>query len=88
MGLTQEEVATIFGFKGVGRISCWEQGVSTPGLVNCIKLAALYSTWVDGLYIDLVREIRKDVQTRFQKWLDDKDKQKRIAHSRRIYGEK
>jgi len=79
-GLTQKEAGAILGVTSGSQISSWEQGVSTPNLVNCIKLAALYSTWVDGLYIDLVREIRTDVSIELQKWMDNKGRKKRTGN--------
>ena len=77
-GLTQREVSTILGFKSASKICRWENGVATPSLVSCIKLAVLYSTWVDGLYIDLVREIRTEVHTQVALWMDHKDGIKKI----------
>jgi len=85
-GLTQKEAGAILGVASGSQISGWEQGVSTPNLVNCIKLAALYSTWVDGLYIDLIREIRTEVRADLQKWMDAKDKTKGIRNRQRHHG--
>jgi transcriptional regulator with XRE-family HTH domain len=51
-GLTQREVARILGFTNVSSLSRWEHGVCLPSVMNMFRLAALYRTLVDALYID------------------------------------
>lgn len=60
-GLSQKDVAKILGFKTASRISRWENGDSFPNLVNAVRLAALYRNMVDGIFGDLVREVREEV---------------------------
>ena len=60
-GLKQKEVAKILGLKNSSIISRWEKGVCFPNPVNLFKLAALYRTLVDALFIDLIRMLKKDL---------------------------
>ena len=60
-GLTQKEVSLILGFKNEGIVSQWEIGRSLPKTVNVLKLAVLYRTMADALFIDLRRELQKDI---------------------------
>lgn len=64
MGLKQKDVANILGLKGTSMISRWEKGVCLPELLNSLKLALLYRTMIDALYIDLVREMREELRSR------------------------
>jgi transcriptional regulator with XRE-family HTH domain len=52
-GLKQKEVAEILGLKSSSIISRWEKGFCLPSLLNAFKLALLYGTMVDALFIDL-----------------------------------
>lgn len=63
-GLKQKDVAKILGLKGTSMISRWEKGVCLPELLNSLKLALLYRTMIDALYIDLVREMREELRLR------------------------
>jgi transcriptional regulator with XRE-family HTH domain len=63
-GLKQAEVAKILGFSDIGCISRWEQGHCIPSPLNLFRLAALYRTLVDALYIDVLRTIRQEVCSR------------------------
>ena len=72
IGLTQTEVAKILGFKTSDRISLWERGKCLPNLINCIKLSAVYSTMMDALYIELVREIRAEILKETQKFMKNR----------------
>lgn len=71
-GLTQTEVAKILGFKTSDRISLWERGICLPNLINCIKLAALYNTMIDALYMDFVREMRAEMFRKTQKQMSSR----------------
>jgi len=58
-GLQQKEVARILGLKSTSLISRWENGLCLPKPLNMFKLAVLYRTMVDALFIDL-RTLLKD----------------------------
>jgi transcriptional regulator with XRE-family HTH domain len=60
-GLTQKEVSLIIGVRSEGIVSRWEIGYSLPKTVNALKLAILYRTIADALFVDLRRELQKDV---------------------------
>ena len=60
-GLKQKEVARLLELKNANMISRWEKGVCFPNPVNLFKLAALYRTLVDALFIDLIRILKKDL---------------------------
>jgi transcriptional regulator with XRE-family HTH domain len=61
IGLKQKDVAKIIGLKNSGIISRWEKGICLPSALNIFKLAALYRTLVDALFIDLVRIVKKKI---------------------------
>ena len=60
-GLKQKDVAKILGLKNASIISRWEKGVSFPNPKHLFRLAVLYRTMVDALFIDLIRLLRKDI---------------------------
>lgn len=64
MGYQQKDVAYLLGFRGAGRISEWEAGTSTPSIENLIKLAVIYRTLCDELYITIRRDFIQDLQQR------------------------
>ena len=63
-GLKQKEVARILGLESASMISRWERGRCLPNTMNLFKLAALYRTMVDALFIDLLRSLRSDLKQR------------------------
>jgi transcriptional regulator with XRE-family HTH domain len=63
-GLRQCDAARILGFVDGSRISKWESGACIPTPMNMFRLAALYRTLVDALYIDMLRDIREEVRQR------------------------
>ena len=63
-GLKQREAARILGFADASSLSRWEHGASLPSVMNMFRLAALYGTLVDALYIDALRTIRDEVRRR------------------------
>jgi len=63
-GLTQKDVARILRLKSASRISRWENGLCFPNLLSVFKLAILYRTMVDGLFIDLRQSLKKDIYKR------------------------
>jgi len=60
-GLTQKEVSLILGLKSECIVSQWEIGRSLPRTLNVLKLAILYRTMADALFIDLRRALQKDI---------------------------
>jgi transcriptional regulator with XRE-family HTH domain len=62
--LKQRDAARILGLSDSSLVSRWEQGARLPSTVNLFKLAAVYRTLVDALYIDLLRDVRAEVRRR------------------------
>jgi len=68
-GFKQKDVACILGLKSASMISRWENGLCLPKLQSLFKLAILYRTMVDALFIDLRILLREEVaqaQRRYQ----------------------
>jgi len=63
-GLNQREAARIIGLADASSLSHWEQGARLPSVTNLFRLAALYRTLVDALYIDTLRTIRDEIRSR------------------------
>jgi len=63
-GLKQQDVAEILGIKSASMISRWEMGVCLPDTLNVFKLAIIYRTMVDALFIDQLRELREHILER------------------------
>ena len=63
-GLNQQDVAEILGIKSTSMISRWEMGVCLPDLLNAFKLAVVYRTMVDALFIDQLRDLREHILER------------------------
>lgn len=61
-GLTQRDAARLLGFMDASCISRWEKGVCIPNTINLFRLAALYRTLVDALYIDVLRTVRENIR--------------------------
>lgn len=81
-GLQQKEVAIILGVKSTSMLSRWENGFCLPNALTLLKLAVLYRTMVDALYIDLLRELRINLNKREQKLLNNAQKEKKTKHLR------
>jgi transcriptional regulator with XRE-family HTH domain len=60
-GLKQKEVAAVLGLKTASTISRWENGLCLPKLHSLFKLAILYRTMVDALFIDLRMLLKEEV---------------------------
>ena len=63
-GLTQKEVAQILGLKSASIISRWENGATLPSFINALRLAAIYRSLVDALFLDFLRSIRREMAER------------------------
>jgi len=79
-GLKQKDVAKILGLKSASIISRWENGLSLPNLVNVFKLAVLYRTMPDFLFINLRRLLKEEVLKAEKSILQTKN-QDQNAHS-------
>jgi len=66
-GYTQKHVSELIGISNTSMISRWEQGRVFPNPPNIFRLAIVYRTMADSLYIDLVRDLRREIQTRREK---------------------
>ena len=68
-GFQQKDVARILGFISASTISRWEKGTCLPNTINLFKLAIIYRTTSDSLFIDLIRNIKSDIHKREDKIL-------------------
>ena len=87
-GFKQKEVAEILKLKSSSQISRWERVISLPSSLNTFRLAALYRTAVDPLFIDLLRLLKNDMQKREQKILNAKTKNDNQCSQNNVFGEK
>ena len=71
-GLKQKDVAKVLGFKSASMISRWEKGLCLPSTMNLFRLAALYRTMADALFIDVLRALRSDLYKREKRVLRSK----------------
>jgi len=60
VGFSQKEVAKRLGLESTSQISRWEKGICLPSLLNIFKLALLYRTMVDALFIDLRNSLKEE----------------------------
>lgn len=72
-GLRQIDVARILGLKAASMVSRWENGHCLPKLQNIFKLAILYRTMADGLFIDLRRLLQEEILKAEEKLLQNQD---------------
>jgi transcriptional regulator with XRE-family HTH domain len=63
-GMKQKEVARILGIKSASMISRWEKGAMLPSTENAFKLAAIYRTMVDALYMDYMVRLKDEIRKR------------------------
>ena len=61
-GMKQKEVARILGVKSASMISRWEKGITLPNTENAFKLAAIYRTMVDALYMDYIAQLKGEIR--------------------------
>jgi len=61
--LTLKEVAKKLKHKNVSRLSKWEHGISTPNLLNLLKLSIVYKTLIDQFYPEIRDELIKRLST-------------------------
>ena len=74
-GLAQRDVAQILGLKNTSLISRWESGFCLPKLVNVFRLAILYHTMPDALFISLRRSLQEEIARAEQKVLQNNPQQ-------------
>ncbi len=60
-GLKQLQVAYLLGLKSTAMISRWERGDSFPDWENILKLALIYKTLAEALYLDHVKLMRTEI---------------------------
>ena len=75
-GLNQRKVAEIMGLKSSSIISRWEKGFCLPSSLNIFKLAVVYRTMVDALFIDQLRALKDSLYKKEEKVLVNKVKDK------------
>jgi len=73
-GLNQRKVAKIMGLKSSSIISRWEKGICLPSSLNIFKLAVVYRTMVDALFIDQLRELKDSLYKKEEEILKNKVK--------------
>ncbi len=74
-GLNQKEVSIVLGVKSPSMVSRWEKGVCIPKLRSLFKLAVLYRTMADALYLDLRSSVRKEIRRGERKLLKYRESQ-------------
>lgn len=62
----------MLGLKSTSMISRWEKGAVLPKPLSIFKLAAIYRTMVDALFIDILKAVKADVFKREEKILKSK----------------
>jgi len=67
LGLRQQDVAHVLGFKITDRISHWERGSAIPSIVNLFRLSSIYNISPQELYPDLAQFISTEVDEAFRK---------------------
>jgi transcriptional regulator with XRE-family HTH domain len=73
-GFKQKDVACMLGFKNASVISRWENGLCQPKLRSLLKLAILYRTMADALFIDLRISLIEEIaqaQKRYKQKMSD-----------------
>ncbi len=64
MGLTQERVAQLLGYKSRNVLSRMEMGYSLPRLYTALQLAAVYRVPVDFLFHETYIALRNEIRER------------------------
>jgi DNA-binding XRE family transcriptional regulator len=59
--LRQTDMADVMGFEVIDRICHWERGRAVPGLINTIRLCALFGKNLKELYPDLYKQIEEEI---------------------------
>ena len=73
-GLKQKEVANLLELKSTSMISRWEKGVCLPRPLSMFRLAILYRTMVDALFIDLRRMLVNELRKKEEKVVGNRTK--------------
>jgi transcriptional regulator with XRE-family HTH domain len=63
-GLKQRDVARILGVRSAAMISRWEKGQTLPSTLNVFRLALIYRTMTDTLYMDYISVLKAEIRTR------------------------
>jgi transcriptional regulator with XRE-family HTH domain len=80
-GLTQTQVARILGLQDHNRLSNWERGKCLPSVAHLFRLAAVYHTTADTLYIDMARSMREEISER-KRTMDINPHRQKKLHNR------
>lgn len=62
-GLKAKDVTAILGLRSASTLSRWENGVTLPDSISLMRLAALYRTFVDALFPEVARDLRRELRT-------------------------
>jgi transcriptional regulator with XRE-family HTH domain len=71
-GLTQRRVAEILELKSTSMISRWEAGQCFPDTLNVFRLAIIYRSSPDALFLDFIRELRDALIKKEEKILNNR----------------
>jgi len=63
-GLKQKEVARLLGLKSASMISRWEAGLCLPSSLNVFRLAVVYRTMVDALFLNFLKVLKNEITRR------------------------
>jgi len=72
MGYTLKQVAFLLELPDTSLLSRWERGLTKPTLEDVLKLAVIYCTSCDSLYIDYRNDLREIINSRYQLMLAEK----------------
>ena len=68
IGYSQKDVSQILGFSDQSQVCRWEKGIKLPGVLNLLKLSALYRVPITFLFIDWFRQIKEEVMALEEEW--------------------
>ena len=66
MGYTLKQIAFLLELPDTSLLSRWERGLSCPTHKDMLKLAIIYGTSCDSLYIDHRNDLRVVINQRYQ----------------------
>ena len=74
-GYRQSDVAFLLGHNCSSQVSCYERGQIMPDSENLLKLAYIFNTLPEGLYPEISRKWRQEVEKAREKLAQLKNKQ-------------
>ena len=69
MGYTLKQVAFLLELPDTSMPSRWERGLNRPMLEDALKLAVIYGTSCDSLFIDYRNDLREVINARHREML-------------------